>query len=179
MTKKEINSLAQQIRYCYAVNKRSSSPSHLYLSSLSGATHQHLSNIEGFSEGRWQSKAFTYSEKSLEDMIPAKDRIVYLTSDSTNVIDELDDSKIYVIGGIVDRNRLTGAAMTRATSLNVATGRLPIKDHLKMSTTKVLTCNHVFEILVKYREYGNDWKKAFLEVIPSRKEVQVIGDESH
>jgi tRNA (guanine9-N1)-methyltransferase len=51
----------------------------------------------------------------------------------------------------------------------IATARLPISDYLDMVTTKVLTCNHVFEILLKYRDHGNDWKKAFLDVLPNRK----------
>jgi len=38
-----------------------------------------------------------------------------------------------------------------------------------MTSTPVLTCNHVFEILLKYRQYGNDWGSAFRDVLPSRK----------
>ena len=103
-----------------------------------------------------------------------KDKLVYLTSDSDNTLEHLDDSKIYVIGGIVDRNRLKCATLNRAKELGIATAKLPISQHLKLFSTKVLTTNHVFEILLKYRENNNDWKQALVEVLPKRKDIKEI-----
>ena len=34
-----------------------------------------------------------------------KENLVYLTADSPNTIDTFDETKIYIIGGIVDKNR--------------------------------------------------------------------------
>lgn len=111
--------------------------------------------------------------KEIEDS--TQKNIVYLTSDSPNTLDKLEDNTIYVIGGIVDRNRLKRATIDRAEGeLKVETAKLPLQEYLLnnnifMTTTKVLTVNHVFDILLKYRQHGNDWNKAFGEVLPSRK----------
>jgi tRNA (guanine9-N1)-methyltransferase len=169
MTPKEINSLASQIRFCYAFNKKAKHPVNATVTNLSGATLEHLQNNSGFDQ--WAHRAFEHTEQGLLDAYPDKTKLVYLTSDSENVLETLEDDKVYIIGGIVDRNRLKRAAINRAEELGIATAKLPITDYISMVTTKVLTCNHVFEILLKYRERGNDWKKAFLEVLPVRKDA--------
>ena len=174
MTEKEISSLALQIRYCYANNKRNPHPCLLAATSLGGKTLEHLQNVAGFDE--WNQRAFTCTEQSLEKYYKDNlDNIVYLTSDSENTLTDLDDSKIYIIGGIVDRNRLKRMALTRAEELGVATAKLPIDAHLKtMEATRVLTCNHVFEILLQYRQNGKDWQKALLKVLPKRKDAKAV-----
>lgn len=176
MSKKEIGSLSSQIRYCYAMNKKSYHPVYLSASSLSGETYENLTRVEGFPDN-WKNRAFDCSKKSLTEMHSPKEQIVYLTSDSDNVLTECDDSKVYVIGGIVDRNRLKGATINQAKELGVETARLPIDEHLKLCATKVLTCNHVFEILLKFKEY-KDWKKALLDVLPARKDIATETTES-
>eukprot|EP00980_Cylindrotheca_fusiformis_P008759 scaffold1869_cov122-Cylindrotheca_fusiformis.AAC.21 len=176
MIPKEINSLASQIRYCYASNKRAKHPVNVKVTSLGGTTLDRLENVSGFDQ--WKHKAFECTSQSIAEVYDDKSKVVYLTSDSDNVLDSLEDGKVYVIGGIVDRNRLKRAAINRADELGFETARLPISYYLSMVSTKVLTCNHVFEILLKYREHGNDWKKAFLDVLPNRKDAQVKdGDE--
>jgi len=171
MSSKEITSLSNQIRYCYAANKSSYNSVHFSVSSLSGATYENLTKVCGFPE---QWRAFSYSDKPLLNMHTDKSDIVYLTSDSDYTLDHLDDTKTYVIGGIVDRNRLKGLTTTRAKEMGITTARLPIDRYLHLCATKVLTCNHVFEILLKYRERDNNWKEALLEVLPERKDISSI-----
>jgi len=175
MTTKEIGSLSNQIRYCYAVNKSSDNPVHFSVSSLSGLNHDNLKKVCGFPD---QWKSFTCSEKSLLEMNSNnKDKLIYLTSDSDNTLKDLDDDKIYVIGGIVDRNRLKGATKKIAEQFGFETAKLPIDENVQVCSTKVLTCNHVFEILLKYHEHGEDWKKALLDVLPIRKDVKQVSNK--
>lgn len=113
-------------------------------------------------------------------------KIVYLTSDSSTTLDTLDDDTIYVIGGIVDRNRLRYATMDRAQKeLNgVQTAKLPLTKYLlknsnsQMASTKVLTVNHVFDIMLKYKQHNNDWGRAFQDVLPRRKDAKFDVDAS-
>jgi len=170
MTFKEVNSLASQIRYCYAGNKRSPNPVYLSVTSLSGTTKAILEKVDGFPDN-WVSRGFSCHDSPMEEVLD-KSKLVYLSSDSPNVLHEPENDKIYVIGGIVDRNRLKRATIDRADSLGIAHAKLPIEEHLQLFSTKVLTCNHVFEILLKYRDCGKDWKKAMLEVLPGRKDIQ-------
>lgn len=44
-----------------------------------------------------------FNSKSYLDIFP-KENIVYLTSESENVIEEFQDNMYYIIGGLVDHN---------------------------------------------------------------------------
>lgn len=172
MTTKEIGSLSNQIRYCYAANKKSAMPIHFSATSLSSHTFDNLKRVDGFPE-QWCSRGFSYSEKPLTEFHSDISNIVYLSSESEHTMDRLDNSKVYVIGGIVDRNRHKGLTMEKAKKLGMATAKLPIDEHLKLFATKVLTCNHVFEILLHYQE-SQDWLKAMMAVLPARKDITVL-----
>ena len=150
----------------------------------------------------------------------SKDQLCYLTSDSENVLHKLRDDMVYIIGGIVDRNRCKNATLDYANAFGIPHAKLPIEEYLHMTTTKVLTCNHVFEILLKYYQHSREegertdatpadpkcdevsvvaaaggpterdstfdddgidrdrtkenWKKAFLDVLPQRKDITVL-----
>jgi tRNA (guanine9-N1)-methyltransferase len=200
MTPKEINSLAIQIRYCYSSNKRSHLPCKLTATSLGHCTIKneivkkadtkskddgdadadhnkcqtlnHLQKVNGFDE--WTNFAFQITSDSFDQYFQnQRQNVVYLTSDSENTITTLENDKIYIIGGIVDRNRYKQLTYQRATSLGIATAKLPIDEYLSaMPSTRVLTTNHVFDLLIKYKEYNGCWKKALADVLPVRKDAK-------
>ncbi|KAJ0399794.1 hypothetical protein P43SY_002939 [Pythium insidiosum] len=167
MVEKEKKSLSQQIMFSYGVNRRSAAPVRATITSLSGDTKDNLTKISGFSE--WL--AFKATPRSYMDVFK-KESLVYLTADSPNTITELDREKVYIIGGIVDRNRLKGATYKKAVEQGIATAKLPLDKFLEMgSSTRVLTVNHVFEILVRFGE-SQDWRHATTTVLPSRKGIE-------
>ncbi|XP_022159352.1 tRNA (guanine(9)-N1)-methyltransferase-like [Momordica charantia] len=167
MTPSEINSLVQQIMYCYAVNGRCSSPGHLWLTGCNGEMETQLHRLPGFDKWIIEKEHKSYIE-TLEDQ---KENLVYLTADAETVLDDLDLKKIYIIGGLVDRNRWKGITMKKAQEQGIQTAKLPIGSYLKMSSSQVLTVNQVLEILLKYLE-TRDWKASFFEVVPQRKRCE-------
>ena len=166
MRREEIASLTQQVMYCYGANKRAEQPVDLVLTGLEGTTLSRLRNIDGFED--W---ACTKETKRYAEMFPKKD-LVYLTADSDDVIEELNPNDVYIIGGIVDRNRLKNCTFRKAQKQGIRTAKLPIAEHVTMSATKVLTVNCVLDIMCKQLHY-KDWKKTFQECLPGRKNAEV------
>ncbi|KAJ8770476.1 hypothetical protein K2173_017967 [Erythroxylum novogranatense] len=172
MTENEIHSLVQQVMYCYAVNGRCANPGHLWLTGCSGEIETQLQRLPGFDKWIIEKESQSYIE-ALQDQ---KENLVYLTADSETVLDELDPKKVYIIGGLVDRNRWKGITMKKAEEQGIETAKLPIGNYLKMSSSQVLTVNQVIEILLKFLE-TRDWKASFFQVIPQRKRGEVEPEE--
>jgi tRNA (guanine9-N1)-methyltransferase len=131
----EITSLCSQLAYVYSVNRRSPSPfGSLLFTSLNGRTLSRLEKLNNAGYRRWtgtewwtesyerlweQSSGESAAEEgnssgengngsNPEQLLAtpvSRDRVVYLTADSNEVIDELKEGVTYVIGGICDHNR--------------------------------------------------------------------------
>ena len=127
MTESERRSLAHQLMHCYAMNKKSEKPCNILLSGLDGIMCESTESLSGFEnwEVRRERKGY------IEAVSEKKDDLVYLTADAEDVIDTFDPSKLYIIGGLVDRNRHKGVCKKKAEDQGIATGRLPIQDHVK------------------------------------------------
>ncbi|KAM9971797.1 hypothetical protein ACTFIW_011780 [Dictyostelium discoideum] len=160
MSEKEKKSLITQMTFLHGFNKISSKPMNLY---ATGVTDEIKSMLEKSSPFKMLTQ---YKETYLEKFEKAD--LVYLTSDSPNVIQELDLSKKYIVGAIVDHNRLKGITYEKAQKQGIAHAQLPIGEYIQMASRKVLAVNHVFQIINEFLVVGN-WKDAFEKVIPKRK----------
>lgn len=177
---------------CYSINRSSTQPVQLYITSVTGRVKQFLEkNQSGYtkwdaivSEKHWLDvfKAEVEVEKSKGEVGRPKNlanSIIYLTADSSELVPDCAEirernNNIFVIGGLIDHNRHKGLALEKARKLEVGHAQLPIGEHIKMVQRKVLSIPHVFEImkLASFGEYGHlgmSWKEIFEQVIPSRK----------
>ncbi|XP_076459878.1 tRNA methyltransferase 10 homolog A-like [Babylonia areolata] len=164
MTEKDTSFLVQQIQHSYAANRRADNPLQFYMCGIAGKAKQRLDNI-----GDYKGWDMHKEERDFREVF-AREDIVYLSSESPNVLHTLDDSKVYVIGGLVDHNHHKGLCHRLAEERGLAHAQLPIGQFLQLQSRKVLTINHVFEILLRFTETKN-WQTSLLSVLPQRKGV--------
>lgn len=167
MRDRELASMGQQIMYCYGANRRAPAPATLHLVvPRDGPTHRHLVKLSGFD--KWLGSFLDH--RALSDLVISK-KFVYLTSDAPTELAVLDPDVVYVIGGIVDRNRHKGTTFAKAAALGIDTARLPIGHDRPIAlgrSSPVLAINHVVDILLHVQANNNDWSTATL-VLPARK----------
>ena len=163
MTDRDIHKLLKQIQRTYSINRRADRPIQLYLTSFGGRSKTILDEIHC----KYTSWDVHIKEESYGDVFSQED-LVYLTSDSPNVLSEVDESKAYIIGGLVDHNHHKGLCYRLAVERGIAHARLPISECVKLKSRTVITVNHVFEIMLLYSQ-TKDWKESLVQVLPARK----------
>jgi len=125
-------------------------------------------------------KVFSTEKSFLEEF--DKEKLIYLSPESPHVLQVIDPEKacafleenfstnflqIYIVGGIVDHNRLKGLSYKTASELGIPSVRLPILENFGTSLPNSLNPNHVFEILQDMAQ-NNDWVKSLKNHIPVR-----------
>lgn len=89
---------------------------------------------------------------------------------------EIEHGATYIIGGIVDRNRHKGLCAERASKLGIVTARLPLQKYVRLTSSAVLTTNHVAALLASRFETGS-WRTAVEYVLPGRKIKEFLEDD--
>uniref|UniRef100_A0A3P8TBE2 tRNA methyltransferase 10 homolog A n=1 Tax=Amphiprion percula TaxID=161767 RepID=A0A3P8TBE2_AMPPE len=168
----DVRKLHKQIQRCYAENRRALHPVQFYLTSLGGQLKQSMDEKD---KGWVNWKGISIKTEHYSEVV-AKEDLLYLTSDSPNVLEELDQKKAYVIGGLVDHNHHKGITFERAKELGIEHAQLPLSSFVKMNSRKVLAVNHVFEIILAYLEKGS-WQEAFFTVLPQRKGAVAVDQD--
>ncbi|KFQ34702.1 tRNA methyltransferase 10 B, partial [Mesitornis unicolor] len=113
------------------------------------------------------------TQESYLDLFPL-DAIVYLTPDSENVLEDVDPSKVYVLGGLVDESVQKKLTLQRAQEQSLRTARLPIREYMVKTTntknyhSETLAINQVFDVLSTYYE-TRSWPAALKVGVSSGK----------
>ncbi|KAI5171540.1 tRNA (guanine9-N1)-methyltransferase [Nematocida sp. LUAm3] len=167
MTDKEMRSLAQQIRYSYAANRISKNPVNFLVGNFSLIKEFFPDEYVNWKNISFMdSSACALNDGSIGAPIQNISSVVVLSADAEETLETIDENTLYVIGGLVDRNRHKGY-IEEMFKDKFRTAKLPITKTLSSST--VLSSLHVFSILLDYIETKN-WEHAIEKHIPERKQ---------
>lgn len=138
MSDKDICKCAKQLLRVYTVNRKSTMPIQLHYTSIreKGKIEAALERNDGY-----QNWDVHIQRKSFSELFD-KESIVYLTSESENVLTEIDPNATYIIGGLIDHNHLKGLSLDKAQANGLKTARLPLSEHISIKTRTVLTIVH-------------------------------------
>ncbi|XP_058442966.1 tRNA methyltransferase 10 homolog A [Malaya genurostris] len=173
MIDKDVAKCVKQLLRIYTMNRRSEKPIPLHFTGIKegGAIEKHLKRNDGYQHWDVKFSADSFLQKF------DKPKIVYLTSESNNVLSQLEKDHVYVIGGLVDHNQHKGHCHALASEMGIKHARLPLSEHIVIKTRTILTINQVFEILMKI-QLGREWQDTLLEVLPMRKGAKPIDEAS-
>lgn len=102
MNEKEIQSLCAQIGRCYAMNRRADMPFEVELQKFGPKLSQ---TMRGLNPDYLTWKNIAFRDNQELDASNIERKVVYLTSDSANLLESIERDTAYIIGGLVDRNR--------------------------------------------------------------------------
>ncbi|KAM3963400.1 tRNA methyltransferase 10 homolog A [Aphomia sociella] len=166
MIEKDRFKVIKQILRCYSINRRSDTPLQFHITSFGEKARNDIARHNGYEN--WDVE---FHEESYINKFP-KENIVYLTSESDNIVENFEEDTYYVIGGLVDHNKHKGLCHRIAVEQGIRHAQLPLGKYVNMKTRKVLTIDHVFEIILKVCD-GVPWQEALIKVLPERKGAHI------
>jgi tRNA (guanine9-N1)-methyltransferase len=156
LTDKERRSLRSQIGHMYGHMRRVDRPCHLWIASLDDSMRQLIFHIDN--ANTWP---IHYRSETVLELFPLdKHRVVYLSPDATDLLEDVTADTVYVIGGIVDRNRLKNCTATRLARLVSRRHDCQFSRRCSCKMNNSLNVNHVYEIL-QTQSATHDWRQTF------------------
>eukprot|EP00903_Cladosiphon_okamuranus_P009581 g9123.t1 len=159
---KELSSLVKQLCYVYGRARASAAPPRLALTSYQGRAAAALKSAGAES---WLVDRSPLGVFAVFD--PAS--VVYLSPDADEALDEVVESIVYVVGGIVDRNLHKGLTLGAAEGARARAARLPFDEHLPEVPRgdRVLTVCACVGVLMGVHA-GQGWREALEKSVPRR-----------
>ncbi|KAI6660841.1 Rna (guanine-9-)-methyltransferase domain-containing protein 2 [Oopsacas minuta] len=168
MTSIEMSQNAKQMLHILKSNSISPTPVQLHITNYQGCIRDHLLHRGK----KLREDSVHVSSLYLTEVFNRKE-IVYLSGDSDNVLETIDPSLVYVIGGLVDsRRNIKGASLTAAIDAGVRHARLPLDEYIIQDMPRPIPVNQIFYMLSKFI-LCNSWLHAISSTIPPKRIVAV------
>lgn len=163
LSNQELSSLAKQAQMAYTAVRDMRSSAQLHLASLS-ADNVAMQSFEAIGFRKWLIHVHAESCWTVFD--PA--RLIILSPDADEDLEDVEGDLVYVIGGIVDRTVRKGQSRSQAEEHGArCLRRLPIKKYGAPGMHPVLNIDTVVRLLAE-RFRGEEWSSIFEACLPSR-----------
>ena len=156
-SQREQRSLVKQCIMSYAAIRNSMYGVSLHLSSFTGPIEKGLAEQGAL---RWHVKRH---EKHACDVFDKKD-LIFLSPDAVDKVSVIEPSKVYIIGGIVDRTVHNNITLDMANENGIKALRLPIKEYFPQSQSHVMNVDQVVSLFCYFQE-TQDWQVKFMILI--------------
>ena len=192
-SQRAIRSVAKQLSECIGVSRRAAKADRavdveLTFAGWRGTVAAHA--VEHFNAARWSGPnldprdvqdIFLRGDSSEEGeeasasgsgfgRTAAAPRLVYLSPDAEEVLDDVDADTVYIIGGIVDlAARGVAWSLPKANAAGIRAARLPIREHLPKVTNQILNIDTALKVLCE-KYSGKEWTEALEAALPARQQ---------
>merc|ERR1712118_51414 len=155
---------SRQLERCWGANRRAASPVALHLTGLADCPPLCLPPSQSYL--RWTTRNINGSVAEHF----AVHELIFISPEADDVLTSLDQSEVYVIGGLVDRSTHKCASLSLAKRLGAACARLPLKEHVPevVSSRLPLSLVAVIQILLAVNA-EHEWEFAIRNAVPLRK----------
>lgn len=112
------------------------------------------------------------TERSFLNIGVDRERLVYLSPDAPDKLDEFRHDDVYVLGAFIDRNDNRPQSLMRAQEANIRSARLPLEDHVIWKNDNAnLPMLNVFRMLLHVKQSYGCWKHAIIQFVPPSKQL--------
>ena len=110
MDNKEKKSLISQLALCYCLNKHNKTKISFYFTNIN---HEMIIDLSKNNGNKWYVH---YNESPfylIEELVKKNKEFIYLSPDAMDDLEDVSEDKIYIIGGLVDRQVIKNRSMIK------------------------------------------------------------------
>ena len=175
MDNKEKKSLISQLALCYCLNKHNKKKISFYFTNIN---QEITTDLNKNNADKWYVHYNEAPFYLIEELVNKNKEFIYLSPDAKDDLEDVSEDKIYIIGGLVDRQVIKNRSMIRFNNIKnnneikIMAKRLPLQKYIDNLSNPILNINTVVEILSIYMDMDKDkkdWKKVLEYALPKRK----------
>jgi len=172
MEGKEITSIQSQMKEVFRLNRSMWEPYNIYLCNYDEGNETVTSMVNGL-------KGYTMhvTSQCFTEVLP-KDKLVYLSPDSPNILNSYSHDDIYILGALVDKRMPRAYTYRKALSLGIRSAKFNLQPfEFTRQKKPYFAFSDVFQILADLKDTNGNWMYAYRNLLSGRKRIVKFKEE--